>query len=225
MIFFEEDKRYDSEISPKQIIGIEYAFNYNFNSNITWLELIFSLKRLDWVIYKFKNVEELLNHIHYNDEAKLVFKFGNQLFTRSGQHRLCLAKFLQINSIKVSILEYKLNKPKLVRSLKLAKYQELFKNINVHTTGNNLENIHFNISDKSVKMKFEVFEHFIKYYQAYKVYQYFQLFIAKILSPENKEYNIEIESKLDLKKLNYLIIKSKLSKKLYKIFCKKIESL
>ncbi len=67
--FFEEHKKYDADINPNQIIGIEYAFNYNFHNNITWVELFLRLKRLDWVINKFKNVDELSKHIHLNYQS------------------------------------------------------------------------------------------------------------------------------------------------------------
>ncbi len=124
---------------------------------------------------------------------------------------------MQKDKIKVSVIEYKLNKPKLVRSLKLVQYQELFQHINIHTTGNNLENIHFKISDKSVRMKFEIFDYFLKYYQTFKIYpfaKYFQLIYNQTIYTQRQGYDIEINKIENLRKLNYLIIKNKLSKKI-----------
>lgn len=211
--FFDKKESYIATITPKNIIGIKYYPNYNYHKSITWIELFFELHRLNRVIDNFKNIDDLTRHIVKNIDLKQVYKYGGHFFTTSGQHRLCLAKLLEISSINVSVVEYKLNKPKLVRSLKLIKYQNLFKHINVHATGNNLENIHFKISDRYIKMKFELFEAFIKYYHNYQVFKPFQkiqLFLIGLRNKANIGYDFEINSKNDIKKLNYLILKNKI---------------
>ena len=54
--FFERDNTfgYTEKINPKDIIGIEYAFDYNFSEKINWYELLCRLRRLKHVINNFK---------------------------------------------------------------------------------------------------------------------------------------------------------------------------
>ena len=53
--FFERDNTsgYTEKINPKDIIGIEYAFDYNFSEKINWYELLCRLRRLKHVINNF----------------------------------------------------------------------------------------------------------------------------------------------------------------------------
>lgn len=102
---YRNPKRYTSSICPQDIIGIDYGFGYNWSKKINWLELFYNLKRLEWVIDNFKNKEDLLNHIHHNKSVKFVEKYGDKYITKSGQHRLCLAKLLEIPKIEVEVDE------------------------------------------------------------------------------------------------------------------------
>ncbi|CAM3762058.1 hypothetical protein [Sphingobacterium prati] len=114
---YEEVKRTIKSISPKQINGIYYADRYNDRKLIDWIKLFTSLKNLHNIIRNFKTSDEVVKHIHfpYGDE-KQVLQFENKYFTSSGQHRLCLAKFLDIESVEVKVIEYKLNHDKLLAS-------------------------------------------------------------------------------------------------------------
>lgn len=112
--FFKLYKIYNAKIDTKDIIGIEYGFEYNCPTygkrNIDWNYMLESLKRLDRVVNNFKTKKKLISHIHKNNDTKTVLKYGNNYFITSGQHRLCLAKYLEINEVKVSVHEYKLDK-------------------------------------------------------------------------------------------------------------------
>src|SRR5690606_29129091 len=101
-------------ISPKIICGIEYGDGYNDRKDINWLELFISLKRLNRVVRNFRTYEEIIKHIHYpHKDEKQVSQFGNHYFTSSGQHRLCLAKLLDVESVEVKIIKYKLDEERL----------------------------------------------------------------------------------------------------------------
>lgn len=91
-------------INPKQIIGIEYGFGYNFYNDITWLYLINELYRFKEIRKKQISYESLVEHVH-NDtlDDKCVDQYGDNYITRNGQHRLCLAKFLEIPLVKVNV--------------------------------------------------------------------------------------------------------------------------
>lgn len=125
--FFEIAKQYTDFIDPKNICGIEYAWQYNCpsfkseNYEYYWLNLLHDLKRLDRVIDNFTTKETLLQHIHNNIDEKVVKKYGNHLFTISGQHRLCISKFIEIEAVEVFIIEYKLNKKLFSNELNLDK--------------------------------------------------------------------------------------------------------
>lgn len=102
-------------ISPKLISGIEYAFAYNCYKEINWLELFMSLKKLNGIIKSFRTRKEVKKHIHTNIDLKTVEQFGDMYFTTSGQHRLCLAKFLDVEYVEVQVIKHELDIQKLVR--------------------------------------------------------------------------------------------------------------
>lgn len=107
--FFGQGEPYQIEISPNEIVGINYFGSYNciaFNPNnkISWLDLLYMLKRLHKVIQLQKSKEQLIQHINNEYlEPKTVVKYGNLYYTIQGQHRLCLAKFLDLDKIKVTV--------------------------------------------------------------------------------------------------------------------------
>lgn len=113
--FFKLHKIYSDFINPAKIVGIEYGYKYNFYNRISWRELLQRLERLDEVIKNKKTRQEIIDHIHSDKDKKVVQKYGDNYFTISGQHRLCLAKYLEIPKVKVKIHEYSLNREIFVR--------------------------------------------------------------------------------------------------------------
>lgn len=102
---------YKACINPQLIVGIDYFGNYNYPIfekpvQLNWLGLFLILKRFNYIEYNFKNLDEVIYHIHNNKEPKIVEKFGQQYFTKGGQHRLCLAKFIGIKEIEVKLIEH-----------------------------------------------------------------------------------------------------------------------
>lgn len=215
---------YKANINPKQIIGINYAWEYNCMRDITWLELLCSLKRFDHIIDSNQTKEQVINHIHYEHrEEKYVSKFGDQYITTGGQHRLCLAKFLDIELVEVNITEYifdqdRFDKYQLLKQnyewlqeLELTKKyseDELFKY-------SALDYFRIDISYESIYIKQNLLKDFIQYYENLFVIKYLsfiQITIYTLLNLSNKpNYNIRINEKLDLKQLRNLIIKHKIS--------------
>jgi len=136
--FFKEDIRYNAKINPTKIHGIQYAYQYNDplhdpNKRIDWLDLLHNLKRLDSIIDGMKTRESVVDHIHNCKESKVVLQFGNHYFTTAGQHRLCLAKFLEVSEVEVEIIKYKFdrsafieNKVKSIKSKKHSWLQKIF---------------------------------------------------------------------------------------------------
>ncbi|MBV7441574.1 hypothetical protein KRX57_09075 [Weeksellaceae bacterium TAE3-ERU29] len=125
--YFKLYKIYDDYINPKNIIGIKYGYGYNENKEIDWLYMLQNLRRLHRVIDNFKDKKSLIEHIHRNKDEKSVLKYGNYYFTTSGQHRLCIAKYLELEKVKVSVTEYRLDKELFIREKKVSKiYHKLF---------------------------------------------------------------------------------------------------
>lgn len=106
--FFKPHKNYKTKINPKDIIGTDYGFGDNWNND--WGYRLCRLKRLDEVINNFKDKKSLIAHIHNNKARKSVLKYGKHYFISLGQHRLCLAKHLELEQVEVYVQEYKLDK-------------------------------------------------------------------------------------------------------------------
>ncbi len=126
--FFTEKEIVSEYISPKKICGLEYAWGYNCPAyrskewRMKWIEMIHSLKRLDRVIDNFKTRSEIIAHIHEDEDPKVVMQYGDHYFTISGQHRLCLAKFLEVDQVKVSVHKYVFNRKLFLREMKLQRF-------------------------------------------------------------------------------------------------------
>lgn len=219
--FFQENKRYRGFINPKNIVGIDYGFNYNCFYEINWYELFCSLKKLDRVMENFKTKEDIENHIHNDKDPKMVYKFGNYYFTTSGQHRLCLAKFLGIEKVEVSVVEYKLDKERLVRykkikevNHKISEYRlgSLSDDKNLLQWSRNCEYI-IKISNEWITIDIDLILDFIAYYENYKIFRILcniQIFVNKFIHINRVGERIKLKNKDDFKKVNSLIIKHKM---------------
>ncbi|MCT2561791.1 hypothetical protein [Chryseobacterium herbae] len=126
--FFTRKEIVSEYISPSKICGLEYAWGYNCPAykskewRMEWIEMIHYLRRLDRVIDNFKTKAEVLAHIHKDNDPKVVKQYGDHYFTTSGQHRLCLAKFLEVGQVKVSVHKYVLNRDLFKREMTLNRY-------------------------------------------------------------------------------------------------------
>ncbi|RLJ75103.1 hypothetical protein [Pedobacter alluvionis] len=126
--FFTEKEVMIEYISPKKICGLEYAWGYNCPAykskewRMKWIEMIHSLRRLDRVIDNFKTKSEIIAHIHGDEDPKVVMQYGDHYFTTSGQHRLCLAKFLEVDQVQVSVRKYVFNRNLFCREMRLKRF-------------------------------------------------------------------------------------------------------
>ena len=215
--FYEEDCSYEDYINPNKIIGISYAFEYNSFSDITWIELLNSLKRLDRVIDNFKTYDDVKNHIHYNKEYKYVSKYGDYFITTAGQHRLCLSKFLNLEKVKTKIVEHKLNNSRLkfynilkenIEFFKsLGFYYETDKELIEYTKNNNYLFIYFD--NFKLRINSKILEYFIEYYKNLKS-NFFNTKYAKFKRTLELNNWINVDSIDELKKYKHIILKEKL---------------
>lgn len=96
-------------INPSVIKGIIYDdFLYNVDKGYSWLDLIYNLKRFNRIKRNFLNTNALIAHIHKNEDNKIVEKYGDTYITSSGQHRLALAKFLNLTEVEVEVRKFKI---------------------------------------------------------------------------------------------------------------------
>ncbi len=218
--FYEESSTYKDYINPNKIIGISYADAYNYDSDITWIELLNKLRRLDWVISNLKTYEDIINHIHYNKSEKYVSKYGDFYITTSGQHRLCLSKFLNLEKVEVNINEYKLNVDRLKFYSVLKDNIKLFaylgfpfkteKELMDYTKNNNY--LYLSFEHSNLKIHSQILDFFIEYYKNLN-----PNFLSKKYAKLKKFLNpadglIDINSVDKLKKYEYLFFNRTIKK-------------
>lgn len=75
--FNREEKQYTTVINPKDIVGIEYGFGYNYYRKINWYELLCNLRRLDHVMNNFKTKKRLLTIFIAIIQKMTISVFGN----------------------------------------------------------------------------------------------------------------------------------------------------
>lgn len=126
--FFKKAGSCKEYINPANICGIDYAYSYNcpmyktVDWRYNWLEFFTDLKRLDRVMDNFDSREDVVNHIHHAKEDKIVYQYGEHYFTMGGQHRLCLAKFLEVPEVEVIVVKHILDKDHFSKEMKFQKY-------------------------------------------------------------------------------------------------------
>ena len=158
--FFTKTSSKKEFISPEKICGIEYAYQYNCplykdpNWQFHWIELLHELKRLHRVMRNFKTKEAIIEHIHKDEDSKVVMQFGDHYFTTSGQHRLCLAKLLELEEVEVTVDKYELDRFLFSRELTLEKYLPFLKQkkiiTNTYERNLNSNSVILNINKTSI---------------------------------------------------------------------------
>lgn len=126
--FFKLREMVTEKISPRKICGLKYESGYHWpgykssDYGMDWMGLFYSLKRLDWVIDNHKTKEDVVDHIHKDSDRKVVFQFGDHYFIQNGRHRLCLAKFLDVEFVEVLVHRYTFDKELFAREMNVARY-------------------------------------------------------------------------------------------------------
>lgn len=217
--FYDKEKRYTAFIKPTDIKGIDYAYEYNCFNDITWMELLNRLKRFRDVRNKNSSREELIDHAHndYN-EQKAVMKYGNTLITITGQHRLALAKFLEIPSIKVYVVENIFNHDRYSRFIKRQAFVERFKSLGFLDDSFTVD--YKNCIDNWLVIRIygnhciiyeQAFDEFFDFYEKIKVKGILSRMLMKAeeLTNSYREYNLRIEDKSFLFTVRHLVRKHK----------------
>lgn len=170
--FFRQTTIQKEYISPSKICGIEYFGSYNCPAHkskdwrLYWIEMLHQLKRLDSVIDSFKSRQSLITHIHNNKDLKCVMQFGDHYITTSGQHRLCLAKFLELDEVLVSVQKYELDRDLFRRELNIERNvpfltQNGFINSNYTRSLNSYSHLYLKGDKETVVLKKEFIHYLI----------------------------------------------------------------
>ncbi|WP_131368612.1 hypothetical protein [Chryseobacterium soli] len=223
--FIEQPKRYKSKINPQRIVGISYGFAYNCYRKINWHQLLNELHRFERIMKNFSSREDIIdNHIlrKYDEdtEGKNVLKFGSHYFTTSGQHRLCLAKFLELESVEVEVTEFKLDRARIVRFKRLKTGIEKlrkYKLIEYYTfddlvKASEFENLYLNNFSTIFRIRIALLAKFIEYYEKFYIFKplaRLQLIFASHLYPNRINETVDIFEEEDFKRANFSIIKHK----------------
>ena len=63
--FYEDTfTQYKAFVNPRQIRGIQYAYDYNDTNDITWMDLLNRLKRFDRIRSSLTDYSSLVSHVH-----------------------------------------------------------------------------------------------------------------------------------------------------------------
>ncbi|WP_289200833.1 hypothetical protein [Phocaeicola sartorii] len=91
-------------INPNKIIGSTHLLSCS--NQISWLNYLESLPRMNSFLKM--DLNQLINFITCGKENhKTCIEINNKYFITSGNHRLTLAKFLNIESVNMEVLIYK----------------------------------------------------------------------------------------------------------------------
>ncbi|MDN4163863.1 hypothetical protein QWY31_00040 [Cytophagales bacterium LB-30] len=209
-------KHYRGIINLADIKGIHYAYAYNDASDITWIDLLNNLKRFKDIRHSNMTYEELIEHAQsdYN-ESRTVSKFGSLYFTTTGQHRMALCKFLNLEKVTVQINEYTFNHEKYNTYKARKKFiKQLLDRSLISEELSESELMSFehgiNLNIRGVFIMFEdqVFDGIINLYDSLhtnKVLMTFESLIYGKPSP----FNNDIRSKSDLPQFKYFLRKCK----------------
>lgn len=91
-------------INPNEIIGSTHFLACS--NQISWLNFLENLPRMDSFLKM--DLNQLINFITYGKEnTKSCIEINNKYFIDSGNHRLTLAKFFNIEAVNVEVSIYK----------------------------------------------------------------------------------------------------------------------
>lgn len=103
MFYYNKYNEYKtSNFNPSIIAGTKHI-DYN---NKMWIEMLGSLKR-----FRIGNIDteiSLSNYIN-NTEDVCLAKYGDEFYIISGNHRLCIAKFMEKSINTITVIEYEFN--------------------------------------------------------------------------------------------------------------------
>lgn len=196
---YESYIEYTGKVNPQLIKGIEYADAYYYYSEITWKELLNNLKRFGEIRQNHSTYSSLVDHIHRyheNDPNKLLFKYGETYITGSGQHRMALAKFLEVPEVEVKVIEFKFSHEKYNKYLIYKRQiKELVENGLLEREENSfLNNNHFSfpplsVAGKTVFVSEDLMDVFLKRYMEIKSFGWLNEVKVKIESFPESSYS------------------------------------
>lgn len=209
-------KSYKDVIDPMDIKGIQYAYAYNDGCNITWVDLLNSLKRFKDIRQSNMYHRELVEHAQndYN-EPRTVSKYGSLYFTTTGQHRMVLCKFLDLKEVEVNINEYTFNNDKFNTYKIRKRFIEQLMERNLITeelSDSNLltykKGVRLNIHSVFMMIEDKVFDRFINLYDNLSTNKILMAFESLIYGRPST-FNNEISNYSDLAKFKHYLRKSK----------------
>lgn len=183
--FFEE------EINVNQITGSYHCRYYGK----TWIEMLGSLKRFE---NNIKDCESALSYINTEKQSINLNRYGDDYIIGEGNHRSCLAKFLNIEKIKASVTKYEFNEDYY------SKWKEL-KSRNITPLSIDENNWTLKLHDDELIIKDRLITHFIEHYDSIKYRQP----ILNIFRSNSQLIIIKSNKDFKMKKLHNSILKNK----------------
>lgn len=110
------EKVITKSISPMDIIGSTH-FGYLEGNNLSWIQYLENLSRMD--MFLRHDIDYIIKLIRDGNELepdkKRVIEINGKYFIDAGNHRLTLAKFLNLASVEIDVYVYKHKDDKLIR--------------------------------------------------------------------------------------------------------------
>jgi len=209
-------KSYKDVIDPMDIKGIQYAYAYNDGSNINWIELLNSLKRFKDIRHSNMCYENLVEHAQkdYN-ETRTVSKYGSIYFTTTGQHRMALCKFLDLDEVEVNINEYTFNHDMFNTYMIRKRFIEQLMERNIikeELSDSNLltykKGVNLDIQGVFMMIEDNVFDGFFDLYDSLSTNKWL-IFLESLINDRPSTFNNEIGEHSDLSRFKHFLRKFK----------------
>lgn len=191
--FYRKSNSYTiSAFNPEHVKGTNHCNYYS----LMWIEMLGSLKRFKERY--FNSIVSLTGFLECPDEIELV-KYCDDFYILEGNHRFCIAKFLDYRISRVLVTEYELDNKKM-------EVINFFKEKNI--TINNINRDYFAITpnlDSKLIINNNIIYDFIEYLNDSKCNNY----ISKLIFSQKTEILIDNKKDLNNFRKNKLISRIK----------------
>lgn len=176
------------KINPKLIVGSFHASYNKYN----WFQML-------GYLHRNKEVEKEKALATIDDyeisDKKQVSKINGKYYIGSGNHRLCFAKFLQLEEITVDVIEYEFESKRYQIESELEKR-------NIVLDSNNNSNWNIILNKRLIRINEEIIDDFFYYFDNYQISNKQLIYaiinkLMRITSNESFSRNITITKQMD----------------------------
>ncbi|MGE0079590.1 MAG: hypothetical protein AB7S48_17145 [Bacteroidales bacterium] len=187
-------------INPQIICGTSHV---SYNRDTTWIEMLGGLKNK--IYFGGEKMASIIND--YSLGGKDIGKYGDKYLIHGGNNRLCIAKFMELESVKVDLHEYEFD----YESFRIF---NKIKELGLSVEYNKIEEcVIWELSTNNLSIRIYgswLVDKFIEYYVSLSLmpYDYFKTLWYNYCKFEHESYyNIKLESQFEDLKMQLLAYK------------------